>query len=593
MPQSTDDAEVGGRTPLRKLPSVVTEIMKMTVDAESTEAEHLMSGMVDEEVELAMANQLHLGSRKCDLGNKTANLESRSLHLEFSVKLHSPALTGRQLRGEGSTSLQVVLVNSHTGQIVRSGPESSAQVEIVLLSPDFSVSNWTAEDFNDKIVRGNGGKRLLTGDVQINLKDGVGILSNVSFTHTKCWRSKCEFRLGARVLKPTANRVREAKTEPFGVEDRRGQLYGKHYPPLLSDQVWRLKCIMKDGAYHKRLEKEGVNTVKDLWTLLNTNQQRLHNILTGMAAKLWEELVDHLRTCILDTKLNFYWCSLNQNGVVFNVVGQIVGIFEKHQYTAIQNLSGTQKDLAVNLVASALTNFAEVTTFDDEASLFDSFSRLSIADQPLESPQVSESNQMQLSSLDEFYIPDILITDDQILNQPSPISDHIVTFDDYQPLPPVCSESDTIGINDFSFWDRDNNVNEMYNRHLDFPSPKTYSIICEANDIMQAYNNNHDFEDNNIRDTVMTTTSQKKCFSKRRAQIRWRKLSNVLKFVSVRQDVAKKGKVENNGAISFHERVALNDIVRARSAVAGLGDSGNNRRRKEIQQRVDGEFCLA
>lgn len=55
-------------------------------------------------------------------------------------------------------------------------------------------------------------------------------------------------------------------------------VYKKHYPPSLSDEVWRLEKIGKDGAFHKRLSSANINTVKDFLTLLCTDAQRLRNV---------------------------------------------------------------------------------------------------------------------------------------------------------------------------------------------------------------------------------------------------------------------------------------------------------------------------
>lgn len=41
-----------------------------------------------------------------------------------------------------------------------------------------------------------------------------------------------------------------------------GTVYKKHYPPGLEDEVWRLDKIGKDGAFHKRLAREGINNVE-------------------------------------------------------------------------------------------------------------------------------------------------------------------------------------------------------------------------------------------------------------------------------------------------------------------------------------------
>lgn len=55
-------------------------------------------------------------------------------------------------------------------------------------------------------------------------------------------------------------------------------VYKKHYPPALSDEVWRLEKIGKDGSFHKRLNKAGIYTVEDFLRLVVRDSQRLRNV---------------------------------------------------------------------------------------------------------------------------------------------------------------------------------------------------------------------------------------------------------------------------------------------------------------------------
>lgn len=55
-------------------------------------------------------------------------------------------------------------------------------------------------------------------------------------------------------------------------------VYKKHYPPALKDEVWRLEKIGKDGAFHKKLNAKGINTVEDFLRLLIRDQQGLRNV---------------------------------------------------------------------------------------------------------------------------------------------------------------------------------------------------------------------------------------------------------------------------------------------------------------------------
>nr|GMC55370.1 calmodulin-binding protein 60 A [Ipomoea batatas] len=208
----------------------------------------------------------------------------------------------RRVKERMASSLRVALVDALSGQVVTTGPESSAKVEIVVLEGDFDSdegNNWTVEEFRDNIVREREGKKpLLNGDAILNLKDGIGLVGDISFTDNSSWTRSRKFRLGARLVDNFDGiKVIEAKTESFVVRDHRGELYKKHHPPSLLDEVWRLEKIGKDGAFHRRLSKERIYTVKDFLTLLSLDPARLRNILgTGMSTKMWEVTVEHART---------------------------------------------------------------------------------------------------------------------------------------------------------------------------------------------------------------------------------------------------------------------------------------------------------
>lgn len=55
-------------------------------------------------------------------------------------------------------------------------------------------------------------------------------------------------------------------------------VYKKHHPPSLSDEVWRLEKIGKDGAFHKRLSLEKIETVEDFLKHLNLNSAKLRSV---------------------------------------------------------------------------------------------------------------------------------------------------------------------------------------------------------------------------------------------------------------------------------------------------------------------------
>ncbi|KAH6758370.1 hypothetical protein C2S51_018605 [Perilla frutescens var. frutescens] len=335
--------------------------------------EPLIRRVVKEEVDSALRKYIVSVKRNC--GKDARSSDSRSLQLQFSNAISLPVFTGTRIEGEGVTNMEVALVDVLTGQVVSSGPGSSAKVEIVVLEGDFDGDegdNWTLEEFANNVVREREGKKpLLTGDVILTLSSGIGSIGDVSFTDNSSWTRSRKFRLGARLVDDIGSlRIREARSDPFVVRDHRGELYKKHHPPSLTDEVWRLEKIGKDGAFHKRLSKEGIRTVQDFLLLLSLDPTRLRNILgNGMSAKKWEVTVEHARTCVLDKKLYLYniTTSPGNNGVVFNVVGQVVGTFSNGQYVSSDKLSDEEKADAHQLVTSAF-RYREKIVIIDESS---------------------------------------------------------------------------------------------------------------------------------------------------------------------------------------------------------------------------------
>ncbi|PHT65445.1 Calmodulin-binding protein 60 D [Capsicum annuum] len=234
---SSDDKR---RRRVPSLRSVIMEVVNMRRVQHFMEPvlEPLIRRVVKEEVELALRKYMTSMKRNC--GKDVYACELRSLKLKFLDLISPPVFTGTRIEGEES-SLKIALVDVLTGKVICSGPESCAKVEIVVLEGDFDSDdgdNWTSEEFKSNIVREREGKKpLLTGDAFLYLKEGIGWVSDISFTDNSSWTRSRKFRLGARVVDSFEGiSVREAKTESFIVRDHRGELYKKHHPPSLSDE---------------------------------------------------------------------------------------------------------------------------------------------------------------------------------------------------------------------------------------------------------------------------------------------------------------------------------------------------------------------
>ncbi|TKY71628.1 Calmodulin-binding protein 60 B [Spatholobus suberectus] len=303
--------------------------------------------------------------------------DDSSLQLQFRTRLSLPLFTGGKVEGEHGTAIHIVLIDTKTGHVATSGPASCVKLDVIVLEGDFNNEdddNWSEEDFDSHVVKEREGKRpLLTGDLQVTLKDGVGTLGELTFTDNSSWIRSRKFRLGLKVSSGCYEgmRIREAKTEAVTVKDHRGELYKKHYPPALNDEVWRLEKIGKDGSFHKRLNKAGIYTVEDVVRLVVRDPQRLRNILgSGMSNKMWDVLVEHSKTCVLSGKLYVYYPDDARNvGVVFNNIYELSGLIANDQYYSADSLSDSQKVYVDTLVKKAYENWMHVIEYDGKSLL--------------------------------------------------------------------------------------------------------------------------------------------------------------------------------------------------------------------------------
>ncbi|XP_030493645.1 calmodulin-binding protein 60 A isoform X2 [Cannabis sativa] len=462
---------------------------------------------------------------------------AKSLKLRFLNNISLPVFTGARIEGEEGFPLQVALVDCFTGQIIYSGPESTAKVEVVVLEGDFDGDegdNWTVEEFKNNIVREREGKKpLLTGDAVLNLKDGEGSVGEISFTDNSSWTRSRRFRLGVRVVDNFDGvEIREAKTESFIVRDHRGELYKKHHPPSLYDEVWRLEKIGKDGAFHKRLTREKILTVKDFLTLLFLDPQRLRNILgTGMSAKMWEVTVEHARTCVLEKSMFLYIPSNSQHktGVVFNIVGQLLGQLSDGQYVSIDKLSETEKADAHNMLISAFEHWEEVVSFDDEASLTAGSALLTNVLYTSSSPKIEGSAGSKFLASHKIgafdYIPPSSASSPDIMSS-------------------IYSVGGTSSLEDYALHTIDS-MDLRFDQALNFPSQVSTSLICDSERITQAFcDEDHlQFFDTDLQTQSMSLESPadlqsavdgfrfpRSTLANGKAQRRWTKLVSVLKW---------------------------------------------------------------
>ncbi|XP_074579738.1 protein SAR DEFICIENT 1-like [Curcuma longa] len=360
----------------RRIPSLSTVIREAMVFKSaqniSSALEPLLRKVVQEEVEKGVIRSMRLFHRSSSMRIEAAP-ESPSLKLVFGTQLSQPIFTGSKIEGAENKPLELVIVDARTGEPLASPLQSPIRVEVVVLDGDFPAEDeqeWSSAEFQRNIVKQRTGRRpLITGDVNITMRDASAVISDLSFTDNSSWIRSRQFRIGARVVAGShdGQRIKEATTAAFMVKDHRGELYRKHYPPALDDEVWRLEKIGKDGAFHKKLASAKIHNVQEFLKLLTIDPRSLRQILgVGMSDKVWEATIAHARTCPVEEKLYLHQGS--QCSLLLNPICEVVGIVYGDITLTLQQLSKPQRAIVHHLVKEAYHNW---DSLKESHALFD------------------------------------------------------------------------------------------------------------------------------------------------------------------------------------------------------------------------------
>lgn len=149
--------------------------------------------------------------------------EPSTLKLIFTQKLSLPIFTGTKITDVDGNPLQILLVDP-MGPATLPHP---IKIDVVVIDGDFPPGDrdtWTTREFESSIVKERTGRRpLLTGDVNVTLRDGVVSVGDIEFTDNSSWIRSRKFRIGAKMSSSSGVRIREAITEAFTVKDHRGE----------------------------------------------------------------------------------------------------------------------------------------------------------------------------------------------------------------------------------------------------------------------------------------------------------------------------------------------------------------------------------
>ncbi|KAK4782535.1 hypothetical protein SAY86_016637 [Trapa natans] len=366
--ESDPDQQLEKRTRTRPtLASIISEVrIQNSLQHLCTALEPMLRRVVTEEVENGLRHCTRSLTRAPSV--RIQALEPSNLQLKFVKELGLPIFTGSKIIDIDGSPLSIIIVKD--GQNLPVTLLGPIKVELVVLDGDFPPEdreNWTAEEFDGSIARERLGKRpLLAGDVSITMRNSCATIGDIELTDNSSWVRSRKFRIGARVVPGSHQggaRIIEAITEAFVVRDHRGELYKKHYPPSLNDDVWRLEKIGKDGAFHKKLVSEGIKTVQDFLKMSVVDTPKLREILgAGMSEKTWEATIKHAKTCGMGNKHYVY--SHNNWTIILNPICQVErAMVDGRTYTA-KELSSINTTYIENLVRQAYSNWGSLQEFE-------------------------------------------------------------------------------------------------------------------------------------------------------------------------------------------------------------------------------------
>ncbi|KQJ96246.1 protein SAR DEFICIENT 1 isoform X2 [Brachypodium distachyon] len=341
--------------------------------------EPVIRRVVREEIQNIFAQHAHIPipCRSLPLHIQEVDV-SPPLKLSFTKRLMLPIFTNNKLVDATSNAIEIRLVDTRTNcPITQTNTHlgsSSTKLQVFVLDGDFRCDDgvgWTDDQFNAAVVKAREGRRPLLVGCTLNVpmgNHGVAVLDDVSFTDNSSWIRSRKFRIGVRVMASTyyGPRIQEAVSESFTVKDHRGELYKKHYPPNLTDNIWRLKNIGKDGPIDKRLESEGIKNVQDFLKLNTIEPDKLKS-LVGMSDRQWRTTLNHAKTC--DTKGKCYVIKSQGCEVIFNPIGEILAARIGDQTCSLQQLHQQQMVQVKELAVKAYQQWDQLEEVAHEAAL--------------------------------------------------------------------------------------------------------------------------------------------------------------------------------------------------------------------------------
>ncbi|KAH8947311.1 hypothetical protein BDL97_11G033700 [Sphagnum fallax] len=202
-----------------------------------------------------------------------------------SSQMPQKVFAGENLKNSDGSPIEVEMINNRTGSIVLEGLESSAQVTVVVL--EGSGENWI------EVKPRDGKPPLLAGCVTATLKEGKGRFDNLQITDNSSFVREKKFRLGFKTQLDSG--IQGAFSEAICVKDARGKSNVKKEIPEEDDPVDVLVNIAKDGARSRKLNDNGIKTVKQLVLSYEKDPKGLQNMFEHMAKKSFDATIENAK----------------------------------------------------------------------------------------------------------------------------------------------------------------------------------------------------------------------------------------------------------------------------------------------------------
>ncbi|XP_031401295.1 uncharacterized protein LOC116211182 isoform X2 [Punica granatum] len=198
---------------------------------------------------------IHLPSQRC-------------LQLQFVTRIPSLLVTGQEVKSEQGSPVHVFLVDRISGNVVQDSALSTLNLTVSALEGDFdeeSGNTWQREDFERNEITD---VPLMTGTLQVTLKDGMGTLGDLCFNYSSEIAKSGKFKLGVKTLTDECGGICicEGISNAFVVRDG------------------------NDTNANSEMDLGRWFEFGPLWSPLGCKHKQNHNVKSGQGAMRWPKL---------------------------------------------------------------------------------------------------------------------------------------------------------------------------------------------------------------------------------------------------------------------------------------------------------------